>query len=113
MTVAKQAPQPIQLIRLALVGGVLMFGAVIVFVHAQPNWKPGALPSALGYALTAYAFAAIVIASAFRGRVLRESDPQKRFFNKCHVWAMAGEIVELFRHSFSARSQDSPADRNS
>ncbi len=44
---------------------------------------------------------------------LRESDPQKRFFNKCHVWAMAGEIVELFDRSFSAGSQDSPANRNS
>ena len=28
---------------------------------------------------------------------LRESDPQKRFFNKCHVWTTAGEIVEIFR----------------
>jgi glucosyl-dolichyl phosphate glucuronosyltransferase len=33
---------------------------------------------------------------------LRESDPQKRFFNKCHVWAIAGEIVEICRRSFGA-----------
>ena len=26
---------------------------------------------------------------------LRESDPQKRFFNKCRVWTTAGEIAEI------------------
>jgi glycosyltransferase involved in cell wall biosynthesis len=30
---------------------------------------------------------------------LRESDPQKRFFNKCRVWTTAGEIVEICRRS--------------
>lgn len=32
---------------------------------------------------------------------LRERNPQKRFFNKCQAWAMAGEIAELF-HSWFA-----------
>jgi glucosyl-dolichyl phosphate glucuronosyltransferase len=40
---------------------------------------------------------------------LRESDPQKRFFNKCHVWATAGEIVELCGRSFGAGTQESDA----
>jgi len=31
---------------------------------------------------------------------VRESDPQKRFFNKCHAWAMAGQVTELFRRLF-------------
>jgi GT2 family glycosyltransferase len=30
---------------------------------------------------------------------LRESDPQKRFFNKCRVWTTGGEIVEIYRRS--------------
>jgi len=37
---------------------------------------------------------------------LRETDSQKRFYNKCHVWATAGEIVEICRRSFHARAQD-------
>jgi glycosyltransferase involved in cell wall biosynthesis len=37
---------------------------------------------------------------------LRESDPQKRFFNKCHVWAMAGEIVEICHRSFRSDTQN-------
>jgi glycosyltransferase involved in cell wall biosynthesis len=28
---------------------------------------------------------------------LRESDPKKRFFNKCRVWTTAGEIAEICR----------------
>lgn len=31
---------------------------------------------------------------------LRESDPQKRFFNKCRVWTTAGEIAEICHRSF-------------
>jgi glycosyltransferase involved in cell wall biosynthesis len=30
---------------------------------------------------------------------IRESNPQKRFFNKCRVWTTAGEIVEIYRRS--------------
>lgn len=30
---------------------------------------------------------------------LRESDPQTRFAHKCHAWATAGEIAELFHRS--------------
>jgi glucosyl-dolichyl phosphate glucuronosyltransferase len=30
---------------------------------------------------------------------LRESDPQKRFFNKCRVWTTAGEIAEICRRA--------------
>jgi glucosyl-dolichyl phosphate glucuronosyltransferase len=32
---------------------------------------------------------------------LRESDPQKRFFNKCRVWTTAGEIAEICHRSFN------------
>lgn len=32
---------------------------------------------------------------------LRESDPQKRFFNKCCAWTTAGEITEICHRSFS------------
>ncbi len=37
---------------------------------------------------------------------LKESDPKKRFFNKCHVWAAAGELVEILHSSFSAKTED-------
>jgi GT2 family glycosyltransferase len=32
---------------------------------------------------------------------LRESDPQKRFFNKCRVWTTAGEIAEICHRSLN------------
>jgi glucosyl-dolichyl phosphate glucuronosyltransferase len=38
---------------------------------------------------------------------LRESDPQKRFFHKCHVWTTAGKMAEICRRSFGAGTQDS------
>jgi glucosyl-dolichyl phosphate glucuronosyltransferase len=31
---------------------------------------------------------------------IRESDPRKRFFNRCRVWTTAGEIAEIWRRSF-------------
>jgi GT2 family glycosyltransferase len=37
---------------------------------------------------------------------LRESDPQKRFFNKCGAWAMAGEIAEIWHHSFGTKGKE-------
>jgi len=95
MTTANQSPQPIQLIRLALIAGVLMFGAVILFVHGQPSWKPGILPPAVGYVLLAYAFAAVSVARVMRGRVLRESDPQRRISLLITGWAV-GEAAGLF-----------------
>jgi hypothetical protein len=88
MTTAKQSPQQIQLIRLSLMGSVLMFGAVILFVHRQPSWKPQTLPPAVGYALVAYAIVAVLIARAMRGRVLREPDPQRRASLLLKGWAV-------------------------
>ena len=94
MTLAKPSPQPVQLIRLALITGVLMFGAVILFVHRQPSWKPGVLPSAIGYALLAYAIVAVLVARAMRGRVLREPEPQRRASLLLIGWAV-GEGAAL------------------
>jgi len=78
MARAKAPTPPIQLIRLSLVTGVLLFGVVIVIVHRQPGWTPTALPSALGVGLLAYAFFAIAVVSVMRRRIARESDPQRR-----------------------------------
>ncbi len=38
---------------------------------------------------------------------LKEADPQKRFFEKCLVWSMVGEIAELFHRLFSPHSAES------
>ena len=94
MPLAKPSPQPVQLIRLALITGVLMFGAVILFVHRQPSRKPGVLPSAIGYALLAYAIVAVLVARAMRGRVLREPEPQRRASLLLIGWAV-GEGAAL------------------
>ena len=95
MAIAKPSAQPIQVIRLALIAGVLMFGAVILLVHGQPSWKPGTFPPAVGYALVAYAFVAVSIARAMKGRVLREPDPQRRASLLIAGWAV-GEAAGLF-----------------
>ena len=55
-----------------------MFGAVVLVVHRQPNWKPGAIPAAVPYALVAYSILAVLIAAMLKGRVRRERDPQRR-----------------------------------
>jgi len=55
-----------------------MFGAVVLIVHRQPNWKPGAIPAAVPYALVAYSILAVLIATMLKGRVARERDPHRR-----------------------------------
>jgi uncharacterized membrane protein len=66
------------MIRLVLMTGVLLFGAVVLVVHRQPNWKPGVVPTAVVYGLVAYAILAVSIAAVLKGRVGRERDPQRR-----------------------------------
>ena len=105
MPLAKPSPQPVQLIRLALITGVLMFGAVILFVHRQPSWKPGVLPSAIGYALLAYAIVAVLVARAMRGRVLREPEPQRRASLLLIGWAVGEGAALLGAVSFFVTGQ--------
>ncbi len=94
MTPATPRAQPLQQIRLMLMTAVLLFGAVIVFVHRQPNWKPGTLPAAVIYALVPYAILAVSFAAALKGRVAREGDPQRRVSLLFVGW-VAGEAAAL------------------
>jgi hypothetical protein len=94
MSIANSLARPVQVIRLAFIGGVLMFGAAILFVHSQPGWKPGTLPAAVGYAASVLAVAAIVTAVVLRGRVMRESDPGRRISLLLAGWAV-GEGAAL------------------
>ena len=91
----RQPLQPIQLIRFALVVGVLMFGATILFVHRQPSWKPGGLPPAATYAQAACAVLGVLFARAMRGRVIRESELQRKVALLVTGWAV-GEGAALF-----------------
>jgi|SRR5665213_616472 len=88
MAPANPRPQPLQLIRLFLMTGVLLFGAVVLFVHRQPNWKPGVLPIAVEYVLVAYSILAVSIAAVLRGRVGWERDPQRRASLLLVGWAV-------------------------
>jgi len=72
-----------------------MFGAVVLLVHRQPNWKPGAIPNALPYALVAYSILAVFIATVLKGPVGREPDPQRRGPLLIMGWAV-GESAALF-----------------
>lgn len=68
--------------------GVLMFGAVILIVHRQPSWKPGAFPPVVEYALVAVAIFAVSIAVLLKGRVGRERDPERRASLLLIGWAI-------------------------
>lgn len=95
MIPANARPQSLQLIRLSLFAGVLMFGAVTLVVHRQPSWKPGVFPPMLGYVLVAYAIVAVSITLLLKGRVERESDPERRAAFLVAGWAL-GEGAGLF-----------------
>ena len=94
MPPANPRPQPLQLIRLFLLTAVLLFGAVVLFVHRQPNWKPGVLPIAVSYAVVPYAILAVWIAAVLKGRVRQEPDPQRRASLLVIGWAL-GEGAAL------------------
>ena len=91
----KQSLNPVGLIRFALIAGVVLFGATIVFVHSQPSWKAAALPSGVGNAQAAVAVIAVLFAIALRGRVMRAADPQRRDALLLTGWAV-GEGAALF-----------------
>lgn len=95
MPAANSRPPSLQLIRLSLMAGVLMFGAVILFLHRQPGWTPGAFAPAIGYALVAYTIVAVSIAAILKGRIGREPDPRRRAALLIMGWAV-GEAAGLF-----------------
>lgn len=95
MAPANPRPQPLQLIRLSLMAGVLMFGAIVLFLHRQPGWTPGALPPLVGYALVASTIVAVSIAAVLKGRLGRERDPQRRASLLIAGWAF-GEGAGVF-----------------
>jgi hypothetical protein len=95
MPPANARQQPLQLIRLSLMAGVLMFGAVILIVHRQPSWRPGVLPSAVGYALVACTIVAVSVALLLKGRVGQERDPERRAGLLVIGWSV-GEAAGLF-----------------
>jgi hypothetical protein len=95
MLPAIRPTQPIQVIRFALIAGVLMFGAAILFVHRQAGWKAVTLPPAIGYTQVVCAVVAVLFALALRGRVMSESAPQRRAALLITGWAV-GEGAALF-----------------
>ena len=88
MLPAKQSAPPPQLIRLGMMAGVLLFGAVSLFVHRQPGWRAATLPPAVDYALLAISVIALSVAVPMRRRVLREPDPQRRVSLLITGWAV-------------------------
>jgi hypothetical protein len=95
MPPAKQRPASMQSIRLSLLIGVLMFGAVSLFIHRQPNWTAGTVPTAVVYAFVPYAILAVLVAAVLRGRVGREPDLPRRATLLLIGWAV-GESAGLF-----------------
>jgi hypothetical protein len=86
---------PLVLIRLALAGGVFLFGAVGWFVHHRPGWTSApSLPAAIRYLQVALAVSAVFAALVLRGRVANEPDPAKQNSLLITGWAI-GESAAL------------------
>jgi hypothetical protein len=87
------------LVRFALLGGVLLFGAVCWFVTDQRGGGPqaDADPAALAVfrvLVPALCLGAIAVATVLRGRVARERDAAKRDSLRMIAWAV-GEGTAL------------------
>ena len=94
MPPAKSSRQSLQLIRLSFIAGVVMFGAIVTFVH-RPDRAPGAIPVAVEYALVAFAILVVSVAVILRGRVGRTAEPERRAALLIVGWAI-GESAALF-----------------
>jgi hypothetical protein len=79
------------IIRIALMAGVLIFGAVAWFVHRQPDWTPpdvGSLRAVRRFVLSSW-IAVSVLLIFFRLRLERARNEQQRRTTLIVAWAVA------------------------
>src|SRR5581483_11300016 len=87
---------PLSMIRLALVAGVLLFGATIAILQRTvPPHAAAPNLDVIGYAQGAMAVMSVVVAMVLRGRVAAEPDAARRAGLLIIAWAV-GESSGLF-----------------
>ncbi len=96
----RQQASRLQTNALAVIGivlwtGVLLFGAVIAFIHARTGFPVKAQPMSLRYAEMAFSAVAVAVALVRRGRVGRAVDGAERNNQVLQVWAI-GDGAALF-----------------
>jgi hypothetical protein len=100
----RTAPQPVDqagalrslvLIRAALIGGVLMFGGVIWFLHRENRFPTQPADPTFVYLQIAAAIGAVVFALAWRARLAATSDAMILMSRLLICWAV-GEGAGLF-----------------
>lgn len=84
-----------QLIQLAFIAGLLLFGPVVTFVHRQPGWVTRLQPPAMAYVLFGLVIGSVVTAIVLRGRVAREPNQGRRVVLLLNGWAV-GQGTGLF-----------------
>ena len=91
------SPATLGLVRLAMLGGMLAFGAVALYLTHQPGWRPS-LPTGLdGFFYASLGIWAVVAAGLMllRARVRREADPRRRTPLMLVGWAL-GEMPAIW-----------------
>lgn len=91
------APTPtvLRIIRMALLGGVVMFGAVVTFLHSQQRPSAPESARALQYVNIVFLVGAAAGVTFFQRKHAEERDPARRPTWNIIAWAM-GEATAMF-----------------
>ena len=91
------SPATLAVVRLAILGGVLAFGGVVLYLTRQPDWRPA--PAAESALFTYAGLGVWVVATAglllLRRAWQREADPARRTPLMIVGWAL-GEVPAMW-----------------
>lgn len=91
------SPATLGLVRLAMLGGMLAFGAVAWHLTRQPGWRPSLPAGHAGFFYASLGLWAVAAAGLMllRARVRREADPRRRTPLMLVGWAL-GEMPAIW-----------------
>ena len=91
------SPATLAVVRMAILGGVLAFGGVVLYLTRQPDWRPapGAQGELFSYAGLGVWIVATVGLLLLRRRWQRETDPARRTPLMIVGWAL-GEVPAVW-----------------
>ncbi len=91
------SPATLGLIRLAMLGGMLAFGAVAWYLTHQPGWRPSLPTGRDGFFYASLGIWAVVtvVLLLLRARVRSEADPRRRTPLMLVGWAL-GEMPAIW-----------------
>lgn len=91
------SPATLGIVRLAMLGGMLVFGGVAWYLTHQPGWRPSLPPGRDAFFFASLGIWAVVAAGLLllRIRVRREADPRRRTPLLLVGWAL-GEMPAVW-----------------